>query len=329
MLAEQELLSLFHYSAHFVRLELKIVTLDQIRIFIAVAEREHLTRAAEALHLTPSAVSAAIHALETRYGVRLFNRVGRRIELSAAGRMFLVEAKATQQSAKSTELALTELGGMRRGTLTIQASQTIASYWLPPFLVAFQAAYPAIDVILHESNSAGVAKAVLDGTADLGFAEGDIEDCALTIAAVARDRLVIVAAPDHPLAKKRKVSPRALADASWILREKGSGTRSMFEAALRTRAIDPTTLGTVLELPTNEAVCVAVRFSAHLTVVSELVARPHVDAGRLSLIAFDLETRSFSLVRHRQRYRTKTSEAFEALLSERRQSGIPPRAARR
>jgi DNA-binding transcriptional LysR family regulator len=84
--------------ARFVRLELIIMTLDQLRIFIAVAEREHLTRAAEALNLTPSAVSAAIHALETRYGVHLFHRIGRRIELSQTGRLFLVEAKRRNEA---------------------------------------------------------------------------------------------------------------------------------------------------------------------------------------------------------------------------------------
>lgn len=296
---------LFDYSAQ--------MTLDQLRIFIAVAEREHLTRAADALHLTPSAVSAAIHALESRYGVRLFHRIGRRIELSQTGRLFLAEARATQQSARLAELALTELGGLQRGKLTIQASQTIASYWLPPFLVGFKAAHPAIGVVLREGNSADVAAAVLDGTADLGFAEGAIDAPALALVAVARDRLVVVAAPEHPLAA-RKASPQDLAEATWILREEGSGTRSAFEAALRERGVDPARLATALELPTNEAVCVAVRSSTHLTVVSDLVARPHIDAGRLALIAIDLGTRVFSLVRHKERYRTRASEALEAQL---------------
>lgn len=290
------------------------MTLDQLRIFIAVADREHLTQAAEALHLTPSAVSASIHALESRYGVHLFDRVGRRIELSQTGRMFLIEAKATHQSARLCELTLIELGGLHRGTLTIQASQTIASYWLPPFLVAYRAAYPNVVLVLNEGNSAAVSKAILDGSADLGFAEGAIEEAALTISPVAQDRMVVVGAPGHLLARKRKVSLRDLADATWVLREKGSGTRSVFETALRARAIDPEALRTVLELPTNEAACVAVRSSSHLTVVSDLVARPHVEAGRLAHIAFEIGTRSFGLVRHRQRYRTKASEAFEALL---------------
>lgn len=289
------------------------MTLDQLRIFIAVAEREHLTRAAEALNLTPSAVSAAIHALEARYGVHLFHRIGRRIELNQTGRVFLREAKATQQSAALAERALVELGGLKRGTLTIQASQTIASYWLPPFLVGFKAAHPAIRVTLREGNSADVAAAVLDGTADLGFAEGGVDDPALKLVKIASDRLVVVASPDNPLAK-RKASPRDLLGATWILREPGSGTRSAFEAALRAHGVDFALLTEVLVLPTNEAVCVAIRSSPHLTVVSDLVALPHVEAGRLALIGFEFGARPFSLVRHRERYRSRASEAFEALL---------------
>jgi DNA-binding transcriptional LysR family regulator len=289
------------------------MTLDQLRIFIAVAEREHLTRAAEALNLTPSAVSAAIHALEARYGVQLFDRIGRRIEVSRNGRLFLREAKAARASAQLAERALTELGGLQRGTLTIQASQTIASYWLPPFLVAFRAAHPAIAVTLREGNSLAVARAVHEGDADIGFAEGALDDPALTLVSVASDRLVVVASPDHPLSG-RKASNADLIAATWVVRERGSGTRSAFEAALGARGVDAARLDVKLELPTNEAVCVAVRASGHLTVVSDLVARPHIDAGRLAPVAVDLGARAFSLVRHQQRYCTRASQAFVASL---------------
>jgi DNA-binding transcriptional LysR family regulator len=102
--------------------------------------------------------------------------------------------------------------------------------------------------------------------------------------------------------------------ASWVLRERGSGTRSAFEAALHARALEPARLHVKLQLPTNEAVCVAVRASAHLTVVSDLVARPHIDAGRLAPVAVDLGARAFTLVRHKQRYRTRAAQAFVASL---------------
>src|SRR5882757_2909925 len=137
------------------------MTLEQLRIFVEVAERQHLTQAAAGLYLTPSAVSSAIRALEDRYGVPLFNRVGRRIETTEAGRAFLVEAEITLASAAAAEMMLSEMGGLKRGSLRLQASQTIASYWLPPLLVAFQGRHPAIQIELTVGNTQSVAEAVL------------------------------------------------------------------------------------------------------------------------------------------------------------------------
>ena len=125
-----------------------------------------VTRAAEALHLTQSAVSAAIAALESHYGVSLFHRVGRRIELNEEGRLFLGEARAVLARASAAELALSELSGLKRGTLSVQASQTIASYWLPQRLVAFRCRHPQLEIQVTIGNTAQVAKAVADGVAD-------------------------------------------------------------------------------------------------------------------------------------------------------------------
>src|SRR3546814_487576 len=148
------------------------MTLDQLRIFVAVAEREHVTRAAAALGLTQSAVSAAIAALEARHDARLFDRVGRRIELSAAGRVFLDEARAVLARAHAAEMVLGDLGTLTRGTLNVHASQTIASYWLPSRLVRFRQASPKIQMHLAAGNPDTVDRAVLDGSVDLGFADG-------------------------------------------------------------------------------------------------------------------------------------------------------------
>src|SRR5215469_352965 len=107
------------------------VTLEQLRIYVAVAERQHVTKAARALNLAQSAASHAIAALEARHDTKLFHRVGRRIELTEAGHVFLAEARAVLARADAAELALSEYGSLQRGTLSIQASQTIAGYWLP------------------------------------------------------------------------------------------------------------------------------------------------------------------------------------------------------
>jgi DNA-binding transcriptional LysR family regulator len=287
------------------------MTLEQLRIFVAVAEREHLTRAAADLRLTPSAVSSAIRTLEDRYGAALFHRVGRRIEMTEGGRQFLPEARATLASAKAAELALSELGGGLRGSLTVQASQTIASYWVAPFLARFHDVHPTVDLRLEIGNTQSVAQAVLDGAAEIGFIEGVIDEPAL-----AHDRLIVVVAPGHPWADGREVRAYDLATARWIMREEGSGTRSAFESALKLRGIDPHTLDIALILPSNEAARSAVRSGAFATVMSELVAEPDLQAGRLVRIGFDIPQRAFRLLRHKERYRTKASVMLEMVITQ-------------
>ena len=285
-----------------------MMTLEQLRIFIAVAEREHLTQAAETLNLTPSAVSSAIRVLEERYGIALFHRTGRRIELTETGHAFLPEAKATLARADSAQLFLTEIGGLKRGTLALAASQTVGGYWLPPLLMRFHQAYPAIDIRMAGGNTEQVAACVLDGQAELGFVEGEVEHPALSQRIVARDRVVIVAPAGHPLANK-PVTPDDLAEARWVLREPGSGTRRALTSVLPEDALD-----IALSLPSNEAVRSAVLAGNALTAVSEFVVRDDLTAGRLVRIAFDLPERAFRLLRHKERYRSKAALAFEALL---------------
>ena len=124
------------------------MTFEQLRIFIAVAEREHVTRASEALNLSQSAVSSAISLLEQQFGLNLFHRVGRGIVLTEAGRFLLPEARVMLSRARSVEDAIREFSGLRRGRITIHASQTISSYFLPPRLARFHAHYPGIELVV-------------------------------------------------------------------------------------------------------------------------------------------------------------------------------------
>jgi len=299
------------------------MTLEQLRIFVAVAEREHVTRAAEALHLTQSAVSAAIGALESHYGVALFHRVGRRIELNEEGRLFLGEARAVLARAAAAELALAELSGLKRGTLSVQASQTIASYWLPARLVAFRRRHPQLGIQLTIGNTAQVAKAVADGAAEVGFVEGRIADPALELTEVDRDRLVIVAPPGHDFASKKRLVAEDLAGADWVLRETGSGTRSEFEAWLAGRGLAADRLKVVLELPSSEAVRAAVESGAGVAAISELVVESGLRAGTLAAAKVSLPVRPFNALRHRERYRSKAAQAFLDLLAADMHPAVP------
>jgi len=292
------------------------MTLEQLRIFVAVAERQHVTLAAEALNLAQSAASAAIAALESRHGTRLFHRVGRGIELTEAGRIFVEEAKAVLARAEAAELTLAELAGLKRGTLSVQASQTIASYWLPRHLVAFRRTFPEIEVRLGIGNTAEAALAVREGAAELGFVEGAVDDPALASQTVARDQLELVVGPEHEWAGIDRLDPRDLARTEWVMREPGSGTRSEFESALERFGLAPRQLKVALELPSNEAVRGAVEAGMGAAVISASVVSSSIEAGLLHRVRLDLPERAFHVLRHRERYHSLAAEALLKLISD-------------
>ncbi len=290
------------------------MTLDQLRVFVAVAERQHVTRAARTLNLAQSAVSHAIRALEDGVGVGLFNRVGRGIELTEAGRMFLGEARAVLARAEAARLRLSELGELKRGVLLVAASQTIAGYWLPSRLMAFRARHPQIEIRLSIGNTGEVVRQVHDGAAEVGLVEGAVEAPALRSVVVAQDQLVLVVSRDHPWVGRTALRPEELTEVDWILRERGSGTRSEFEAAAGRLGVASHALRVALELPSNEAVRAAVEAGPGATVISASVAAPGLEAGLLHRVPLDLPHRSFRLVHHRERHPSRSASAFLSLL---------------
>ncbi|BBE71388.1 LysR substrate-binding domain-containing protein [Oharaeibacter diazotrophicus] len=294
------------------------MTLEQLRIFVAVAERQHVTAAARALAMTQSAASAAIAALEERHDVRLFDRVGRRIELTDSGRLFLDEARAVLARAAAAERALDDLGSLRRGRLRLVASQTTAAYWLPPVLAAFHDRHPGVAVEVAIGNTRRAADLVLAGEADFGVVEGVVDDPALVVRPLGRDTLVVVQATPH---RGGPVDGAWLRAARWVTREPGSGTRSAFDAALGRLGLAPDDLTVALVLPSNEAVRTAVEAGAGVAALSSLVVGPALAAGTLHRLPLDLGPRPFFGLGHRERYRSRACDALLALIAEREGGG--------
>lgn len=286
------------------------MTLEQLRIFIAVAERQHVTQAASELNLTQSATSAAIAALEARYGIKLFDRIGRGIVLTQTGRDFLDEARAVLARAKTAAQVLNDLAGLKRGTLTIAASQTVANYWLPPRIQTFHTSHPGIDLNMTIANTEQVARAVRQGNADLGFVEGEVDDDSLAISKIDGDSLIVVVGMKHPWVGRAKIASKDLLATAWVLREPGSGTRSMFEAALRTFGIKLSDLRIALELPSNEAVRAAIQSGDCATAISDLVVAQSLAAKSLHRVKIDLLKRPFFWLRHRERYASVAEKAL-------------------
>jgi len=292
------------------------MTLEQLAIFLAVAERQHVTRAAQALGLTPSAVSAAIRALETNHDVLLFDRVGRGIELTQAGSIFLEEARATLAAANRATLVLAELGGLNRGRLALYASQTVAGHWLPRQMMRFRARYPEIILDLTIGNSASVAEAVEGGRAELGFVEAEIPSQVLSHLVVAEDEMVIVVPKGHPLTQPVADLPAALAASRWVLREPGSGTRAYFEQAMQSLGIDPHQLVIALTFPSNEAVLSALTEGGCASLLSRSTVQALVETDALAIVPVPLAPRRFTALRHRERRMSGAARQFLQLCSQ-------------
>lgn len=288
------------------------MTLEQLRIFVAVAEREHVTRAAADLNLTQSATSAAVATLEARYATKLFDRVGRHIYLTDAGRLFLVEAKGVLARAEAAELMLADLAGLKLGSLGIAASQTVGNYWLPKFISSFQSLYPGVSVTLTMGNTETVAASVREGVAKIGFVEGKIDDPFLSITPVADDELLLLAPPGQGWSQHG--SADNLAAARWVLREAGSGTRSVLHDMLRKAKLSVKDIDVALVLPSNEAVRTAVENGAGVTVLSRLVVAHAVKAGALTVIDYPVPSRKFYMLRHKEHYITAAEQEFIQLI---------------
>lgn len=275
------------------------MNLHQLRVFVTVAERGNVTQAATTLSMSQSAASAAIKALEETSGVRLFNRVGRSIELSRAGARFLPEARQVLERAAAAEMVLHNVSETVSGSLTIAASQTIAGYWLPTRLAAFHEIHPSVRLDGRIANTQGVEALVLDGAADLGLVEGRTRSGLLERTQVDTDQLVLVTARQDGRAAGNNAID--LAAMRWIVRERGSGTREVLEDLAIEAGLELEDLQVFLVLPSNEAVRQAVEAGAGATIISERVVAGALQRGVLQRLRLSIPPREFTLIHHRDR----------------------------
>jgi DNA-binding transcriptional LysR family regulator len=300
------------------------MTLDQLRVFVEVAERGHVTRAAETLHISQSAASAAIAALEEHYQIKLFDRVGRGIQLSETGRIFLREARAVLERASMAQSVLQDLAGSPAGPIALAASQTIATYWLPCRLAAFHLANPSVRLNVTIRNTHEVESAVADGEVSIGLVEGPTQHPAVTRIRLDHDQMVLVVAADRVCAALDQGGVVNLRALNWVIREPGSGTRRALEDLAMREGLSLEDLNIFLELPGNEAVRAAVEAGAGATIISRHVVASAIEAGRLRQIPIDLPQREYALLRHRDRHATLAQKALVAHLTGAAGAGSAP-----
>jgi LysR family transcriptional regulator, transcriptional activator of the cysJI operon len=227
-------------------------------VFRAVAEHLNFRKAAEHLYLTQPAVSLQIKALEEDLGVQLFDRTGSRIALTKAGMRMLTFAQQGSALLEQAEREVTALSGEQAGHLALGASTTIAQYVLPRLLGEFQREHPRIQSTLISGNTEHIVDALLKQQIALGLIEGPAHSRDVKTAPFLKDELVLIVPVAHEWAERGTISCPEIATTALLMRERGSGTRTVIEIALERQRVKRSSLNIVMELDSVEAIKSAV-----------------------------------------------------------------------
>jgi DNA-binding transcriptional LysR family regulator len=284
------------------------VTLKQLEVFIAVAQSGTVTRASETLSITQSATSMALADFENQLGRKLFDRIGKRLQLNDTGRLLLPKAlDAVSRVADIEQLAASDTALI--GPLRIGASLTIGNYMMPGLIGSFMRQHKGARLNLEVANTRHIIQQLEQFHIDLGFIEGFCHAPEVEVLPWRRDELVVFAAASHPLAIKKHINEEDLANADWILREPGSGTREVFDNAVLGKIHR---VNLLLEFSHTEAIKHAVESGIGIGCASRRTLEDAFRTGSvvsLSTPFLNLERELYVLI-HRQKYRTQGLEAF-------------------
>jgi DNA-binding transcriptional LysR family regulator len=276
-------------------------TLRQLEVFVATVQKGNVTQAAVAIGLTQSAASMALADFESQLGVKLFDRVGKRLSLNENGRALYPRAVEMIERAREMEGFFHQR--LQSADLKLGASSTIGNYLLPQVMGQFIASHPGSRIQLQVGNTRNVIDAIQDFEIDVGFVEGPCLHPEIDAVFWQSDELAICCAPDHPLSQRGAANAEALRQANWILRERGSGTREVVEEILTSQLgqIDLT-----MELGGTEAIKRAVESGMGISCLPRVALAEAVERGNLVILPTpDLRlTRAFHILLHKQKYRT-------------------------
>ncbi|HEY5374018.1 MAG TPA: LysR family transcriptional regulator [Polyangiaceae bacterium] len=291
-------------------------TLRQLDVFLAVAQHESVSRAADDLAMSQSAVSSALADLERQFEIQLFERLGKRVQLSGLGRSLRPRAQALLEQAAELETGLSNQSTV--GLLRVGATLTIGNYLMVPEIARFMREHPGARVTLDVANTAEIVRQVLNFEIDIGLIEGELHEPELEVTRWRPDELVVFCAPNHGFAKKRSLSDADLIRAPWIVREPGSGTRQAFDRAMHGILSE---LEIVLELQHTEAIKSAVEAGLGVGCVSRIALEEAFSYKTLVPCRVPQRDfhRSFYLLVHKQKYQ---SASMRKLLDQFRERGV-------
>jgi DNA-binding transcriptional LysR family regulator len=293
------------------------VTLRQLEVFLAIARARSYRRAADALHTSQPALSQHMRELEAELGVRVFDRLGRGVALTEAGRLIEERAQRVFATLADVREAVSALQGLQRGSLLVGASTTPGIYVLPALIGGFRRRYPGIALRLRIANSRVIEEGIRSHELDLGVVGGHGlapgEEC---LAAGLADELVLVVAPGHRWARSRELAPARLVEEELLLREEGSATRRVMERTLEQAGV---AWRAGMELDHTEAIKHAVMAGLGVAFVSVHAVRGEAAGHRLAVLRLRglRIRRHFHVIHSEARALSAGARAFVAMLAER------------
>ena len=298
-------------------------TFRQLEIFEAIARLGSFTRAAEELHLTQPTLSMQMKKLTDIVGVPLFEQVGKKLYLTEAGHDLAHASREVFGSLDRFTMAVAERQGLKKGRLSLIAVTT-ASYFAPRLLGDFMHRYPGIDVSLKTTNREQVLASLADNLHDLYILGQPPVDIEVIAKPFMRNPLVVVAAPGHPLAGKKRIPLSGLVAESWLMREPGSGTRNAVERLFAEHGLE---LKPRMELGGNEAIKQAILAGLGISVMSTqaLALNPVDQFAILDVQGFPIHRQWFAVYPAGRQLSTVARHFLDYLLSEDR--GLAPEPA--
>jgi DNA-binding transcriptional LysR family regulator len=292
-----------------------MVNLDQLRIFQAVAQSRSFTRAAALVHLTQPGISKHIKQMEDYCGVALFDRSGKKVTLTEAGAILFEATQGIMAMIDVAEQRIDDLKGLRGGKLRLGSSFPIGVYLLPKVLARFRKLYPAVEVMLEIALTGTIGPKILANEIDLGLVSYEPRDPRLQATAFMTDELVVLVAPNHKWAAKRRIKPKDLAGETFIVAAPGAGTRTLVEERLRALGI---VLPDILEFGNLEGVKHAVEAGLGISIQAMSVAQRETSSGSLHAIrltGMDANIQFFYAYR-KNAHLTNAAQALVALLGQ-------------
>jgi DNA-binding transcriptional LysR family regulator len=293
---------------------MRSATLRQLRTFTEVARRLSFTAAAKSLHLTQPAVSMQVRQLEQAAGLPLLEQLGRRVHLTDAGRELLRYAARISDLLREAEDAMKALQGVGGGELSIAVTST-AKYFAPRLLAEFRRSHPEARLRLAVSNREAVVRELTDNTVDLAVMGRPPRGLDTEAAPFAKHPIGIIAAPDHPLVGRKRLPLERLAGETFIIRERGSGTRAAMEHVFAERGFKA---GETLEMSSNETIKQAVMAGMGIAFLSMHTIGLELRAGRLALLAVNglPVMREWYVIHRRGKRLSPAAQAFKSFLLE-------------